>query len=212
MVSSREKERALADSSIAYIHTLMSLRLPSLSPEHLLQQDISPSELTKEFADLLPWLFDPTSTVRYESARSAWAAVWEAIGRLDGAQDPKTLVFLLDVVARLLHPPIVTDPPRAVGVLDDLYAFLSTRGAKGTPAGAAKKLLFYIAAMRQLGRESWLAVEREVERETEALKAEGGDVAEATGGDGERAVPLVTPETTAGPRGSAGGARIELLD
>lgn len=66
--------------SIAYIHTLLSFRLPSLSPTHLASQDLETLDIKTCLGELVPFLFDPKSTVRYESIGSAWGAVWEFIG------------------------------------------------------------------------------------------------------------------------------------
>lgn len=183
--------------SMAYIHTLLSLRLPSLAPEYLSYQDLDPGEVKRELGDLVPFLLDPASSVRYESARAAWGAVWEAIGQLDGAQDPKTLVFLLEMVAKLFHPPITTDAPKATGVLDDLYGLLATQ----RPAAVAKKVVFYAAAMAQVPRDDWVRIETEVLKEVERLKGE----MDQTGTPQERPVPLLDNKPSAAPK-------IELLD
>lgn len=66
--------------SIAYVHTLLSSRLPSLSPIHLTSQDLETLEIKTSLGELVPFLVVPKSTVRYESIGSAWGNVWEAIG------------------------------------------------------------------------------------------------------------------------------------
>ncbi|BEJ11754.1 hypothetical protein CspHIS471_0202140 [Cutaneotrichosporon sp. HIS471] len=65
---------------MAYVHTLMSLRLPSLAPEYLTAAGVGVEEVRDELAHLLPFLAE-RSTVRYESVRDAWAAVWEAMDK-----------------------------------------------------------------------------------------------------------------------------------
>ena len=67
--------------SLAYLHTLLSFRLPSLATAHLADQDISLEEVKKEMGILTPFLVEPKSTVRHESIRDAWGDVWEKIGK-----------------------------------------------------------------------------------------------------------------------------------
>lgn len=174
---------------MAYIHTLLSLRLPSLAPPYLSAQSIPPQEAKDELASLLPFLADK-STVRYASARDAWGAVWEAIGaEVDGEGGVETLAFLLDKVTSLLHPPITTDPPRAYLVLSDMYRLYAA-----PKAGAAlpRKVSFYVAAVAQLSRADWLNVAGEVKREAERLRAEIPEEAEETE-EAVRAAVLMTP-------------------
>lgn len=66
--------------SIAYIHALLSFRLPSLSSTHLASQDLETLDIRTCLGELVPFLVDPKSTVRYESIGSAWGNVWESIG------------------------------------------------------------------------------------------------------------------------------------
>lgn len=153
---------SVADNSMAYVHVLMSLRLPSLDPEYLTAADVSKEEVRDELTDLLPFLAE-RSTVRYESARDAWGAVWEAMGK----GEVSTLTFLLDTTAGLLHPPITTDPPRVAHVLADAWRVCRR--------GVARKLAFYTAAIQQLGRAEWLRVEGEVRAEVARLRAEMPD-------------------------------------
>lgn len=103
--------------------------------------------------------------MRYPNARDAWGAVWEAAGE----GDVSTLSFLLDKVATLLHPPITMDPPAVAGVLADLWRLFAT---PEPGASVPRKIAFYAAALGQMGRAEWLAVESEVRREVERLKAE----------------------------------------
>lgn len=63
--------------SLAYVHLLLSYRLPSMDPTFLGQQGVTADELKTDLAALVPFLVDPKSTVRYESVRQAWTAVWE---------------------------------------------------------------------------------------------------------------------------------------
>lgn len=174
----------LTDSSIAYIHTLLSLRLPSLAPVYLQAQAVSQSEALDELTSLLPVLAD-RSTVRYTSVRDAWDAVWEAIG--DGGEG--TLAFLLDKVAALLHPPITTDPPRVNSVIADMWRLF----ADPKPGAALpRKIAFYAVAAAQLGRADWLRVEGEVRREAERLRAE---MPEPEQEEGVREAVLLTPRS-----------------
>jgi hypothetical protein len=159
--------------SLSYLHTLLSLRLPSMSPERLAQQDITIDEIKSEVTNLVPFLMDQKSTLRYTSAREAWSAVWETIGNgTSNTVDTTILLRLLRLIPPLLHPPIISDEhPRLFLVLSDLYRLFAI-----PKAGAAvpRKLLFYIAAMGQLNRVDWLGLEYEVEREIKKLEGELG--------------------------------------
>jgi hypothetical protein len=81
------------------------------------------------------------------------------------------LIRLLHSLSPLVHPPITTDPPRIHLVLSDLYHLFSR--PKVGPAG--KKVLFYLAALRQLERQDWLVIENELRKEVERLQAELGE-------------------------------------
>lgn len=85
-------------------------------------------------------------------------------------------------------------------MLDDLYRFFSTPKA----GAAAKKIVFYAAAMAQLGREDWLQLEALVNKEIDALKAETTTDED----EREREVPRVTAQ----PISSTPTPKIELLD
>ncbi|KAL1411161.1 hypothetical protein Q8F55_002111 [Vanrija albida] len=149
---------------LAYLHTLLSFRLPSLDSAYLAAAGVDPEDVKAEIAALVPFLTSAKSTTRYTSAQEAWGAVWEGIG---GA--PGTLPRLLDMAAGLLHPPITTDPPRAASALDDLYALF----ARPKPGAAApRKIAFYLAALGQVSRPEWLALEREVRRDADKLREE----------------------------------------
>jgi hypothetical protein len=90
----------------------------------------------------------------------------------------EVLIRLLNSLSPLVHPPITTDPPRIHLVLSDLYHLFSR--PKVGPAG--KKVLFYLAALRQLERQDWLGIESELRKEVERLQtelgAEGSDTEE----------------------------------
>jgi hypothetical protein len=75
----------------------------------------------------------------------------------------EVLIRLLNSLSPLVHPPITTDPPRIHLVLSDLYHLFSR--PKVGPAG--KKVLFYLAALRQLERQDWLGIESELRKEVE---------------------------------------------
>ena len=81
------------------------------------------------------------------------------------------LIRLLNSLSPLVHPPITTDPPRIQLVLSALYHLFSR--PKVGPAG--KKVLFYLAALRQLERQDWLAVENDLRKEVERLRTELGE-------------------------------------
>ena len=96
-------------------------------------------------------------------------------GEVADSQDPtpstEILIRLLNSLSPLVHPPITTDPPRIHLVLSDLYHLFSR--PKVGPAG--KKVLFYLAALRQLERQDWLGIENELRKEVERLQAELGE-------------------------------------
>ncbi len=71
----------MARFSLAYVHTLLSLRLPSLALSSLNEQGTSVNQVKTELGELVPFLVEAKSSVRYESARDAWASVWENIGK-----------------------------------------------------------------------------------------------------------------------------------
>ncbi|KAI9636945.1 uncharacterized protein MKK02DRAFT_34020 [Dioszegia hungarica] len=156
--------------SLAYIHTLLSSRLPSLSPWHRAAQGVSADDLKTDVTALIPFLADQKSTIRYTSAREAYSTVWEIIGTtLDPAPPPDLLIRLLSPLPGLLHPPLDTaSSPRLLHLLSDLYRLhsLSRVGAAG------KKLAFYVVALRQMGRAEWLKLEREVQGEIGRLERE----------------------------------------
>ena len=146
-------------------------------------------ELKALFSALAPFLTDPKSTVRYESVREAWTAVWDAIGGstvggrecyhccgLIVAQDapPSTdnLVRLLETLVAVVHPPLLADEATRVSLLlSDLYRLVAVKPT----APAPKKLLFYVAALRQLDRADWLRIKNEVSSEVVKLTGELGD-------------------------------------
>jgi hypothetical protein len=69
-----------ADHRLAYLHTLLSLRLPSLDNRYLKEGKLSVADVKAEIDALVPFLSDQKSTVRYGSVREAWEAVWGTIG------------------------------------------------------------------------------------------------------------------------------------
>ena len=70
---------------------------------------------------------------------------------------------------------MTTDPLRIQLVLADLFRLFSTPKA----THVSKKLLFYSAALGQLGRQDWLRIEAEVKKEAAQLEAESASNAEA---------------------------------
>ncbi|WVR08939.1 hypothetical protein IAU60_005998 [Kwoniella sp. DSM 27419] len=170
---------------IAYFHTLLSLRLPSLDPVYLAEAGVDSSEVKRFIGQLVPFLVEPKSTVRHESLSSAWGSVWEVIGTQSSTQPSvATLQHLLSLIPPMLHPPIVTtSPPRIFSVLGDLYHLWSAP----KPGAVARKLAFYAKALQSLGRSEWLALERQVENELRRLQEENGDLDDAAeAGDGTR--------------------------
>lgn len=68
----------------------------------------------------------------------------------------------------MVHPPITLEPPRIHLVLADIYRLYSSPRI----GLVTKKLLFYFAALNQLGRQDWLQVERGVVKEIDKLETE----------------------------------------
>jgi len=88
-------------------------------------------------------------------------------------QDPPSstdlLIRLLEQLRSLLHPPILaSEQPTIMLVLSDLYGLFSIP----RQGGAAKKLVFYVEALRELRREDWLRLENEVRKEVDKLRSE----------------------------------------
>jgi hypothetical protein len=77
------------------------------------------------------------------------------------------------MLPQLFHPPIdTTQPPRVLLLLSDLYGLYARPKAGGA---VPRKLAFYVVALRQLGRDDWLALEREVQAELRRIESELGD-------------------------------------
>ena len=81
------------DDSLAYTHTLLSFRLPSLSEDDLAFQAVEREEIRSEIGDLVPFLIESKSTVRYTSTREAWTAIWDRIGGQVSFPSRKLLIF-----------------------------------------------------------------------------------------------------------------------
>lgn len=183
---------------MAYLHTLLSFRLPSLSEDYLKQQRVETGEVREELAELAPFLKEG-SIVRYESLSAAYGSVWEAIAQVsDPPPPPRYLAKLLETTAKLLTPPITVDPPRVALVLGDCQRVLDKLGRK--------KVAFYDAALSQLERGEWAKLSREVGREAERIKEQN----EERKDEGkERPMLEVREERKHDPMS---GAKIELLD
>ncbi|WVQ93073.1 hypothetical protein IAU59_000137 [Kwoniella sp. CBS 9459] len=203
---------------IAYVHTLLSFRLPSLDSLYLATVDKSSTtenntdtnngaavEISKQIGDLVPFLTDPRSTVRYESLGAAWGSVWEIVGaQSDTPPSPSALETLLSILPKLLHPPLIADSrPRLFNLLSDLYHLFSislsistlgsaheqvgptttkrSRGVGLANMAVQKKLAFHFRALDALDRRDWLALEKEVDKELEKLREESRD----SGADGD---------------------------
>lgn len=185
---------------MAYLHTLLSFRLPSLATEYLQQQRVQTSEVREELMDLLPFLREG-STVRYESLSSAYGSVWDAIaeqGEGSKPPPPRYLAQLLETTARLLAPPITVDPPRVALVLGDTQKVWDKMGKR--------KIAFYDAALRDVERTEWARLSKEVQREAERIREENEGTNEET-----KTAPMleVREERKHDP---ISGAKIELLD
>ncbi|OCF79062.1 hypothetical protein I204_01006 [Kwoniella mangroviensis CBS 8886] len=160
---------------IAYLHTLLSFRLPSLSSNYLQQANITPQEVKEYIGKLVPFLIDPKSTVRYENPSSAWGKVWDNI-----VEDPSshssisTLQHLLSLVPPLFHPPIVQPSfPKVFNVFSNLYHFY---GIPKSGGAVPRKLAFYYKALLSLNRSDWLGIEKQLGNELETIKIEHEDV------------------------------------
>ncbi|WWD06906.1 hypothetical protein V865_005003 [Kwoniella europaea PYCC6329] len=160
---------------IAYLHTLLSFRLPSLSSDHLQQANVTPQEVKEYIGKLVPFLIDPKSTVRYENPSSAWGNVWDNIVEdlPTSHSNISTLQHLLSLVPPLIHPPIVQPSlPKIFYVLSDLYQLYSIP----KPGGAIpRKLAFYNKALLSLSRSGWLRIEKQLENELEMIKNDNED-------------------------------------
>lgn len=66
--------------SIAYLHTLLSFRLPSLDQIYLNESGIEIAEIKSEISRLVPFLVDQKSIIRYSNAREAYSSIWEGLG------------------------------------------------------------------------------------------------------------------------------------
>ncbi|WWC72945.1 uncharacterized protein I206_106909 [Kwoniella pini CBS 10737] len=160
---------------IAYLHTLLSFRLPSLSPEYIQDADVTVQEIKEYIGQLIPFLIDQKSTVRYENLSSAWGSIWDKINQEHSSNQPNTkaLQHLLTILPILLHPPITTPShPKLFNVLGDLYNLY-----KIPKAGAAvtKKLAFYTKALRSVSRSEWLTLKKSVENELHKLEDQDED-------------------------------------
>jgi hypothetical protein len=153
----------------------------------LADSEIEIADLKIEIARLIPFLADQKSTIRHTSAREAYSSVWERIATKDvssitiheehsltiqtSVPNTEILIRLLNSLISLVHPPITTDPPRIHLALSDLYRLFS----RNKIGPASKKLRFYLAALRQLDRQDWLGVERELRKEVDRLQSELGN-------------------------------------
>ena len=66
--------------SVAYLHTLLSSRLPSLDEEYIRDSGVQITDVKFELGRLVPFLVDPKSTIRYTTTREAYSSIWERIG------------------------------------------------------------------------------------------------------------------------------------
>lgn len=84
------------------------------------------------------------------------------------------LIRLLSLMPRLLHPPLdTTVPTGCLRLFSDLQTLYNP--AKVSNAGpVARKLTFYIAALRKLDRREWLQLEAEIQQELNKLREETG--------------------------------------
>jgi len=66
--------------SVAYLHTLLSFRLPSLDEIYIKDSGVDITDVKSEIGRLVPFLVDPKSTIRYTTTREAYSSIWERIG------------------------------------------------------------------------------------------------------------------------------------
>ncbi|KAJ9117521.1 hypothetical protein QFC22_004371 [Naganishia vaughanmartiniae] len=132
---------------MAYVHLLVTHALPSLqytpserpssSDSHQLR-----AEVLDEFLDLVPFLGDKESTLRYTSVKEAWEDVWTRIGSRQthkgNAEENVANVFrfrlihMLEKTQKLLVPSLDLGKASEHGVnlvLSDLYAAFSATEA-----------------------------------------------------------------------------------
>lgn len=69
--------------SLAYLHTLLAFRLPSLDQYYLTDAGVGFADVKAEIGRLAPFLGDQKSTTRFTTAREAYSSVWEKIGQSD---------------------------------------------------------------------------------------------------------------------------------
>jgi len=67
-------------NSVAYLHILLSFRLPSLDNHYLKDSGIEATEIKTELSRIVPFLVDQKSTIRYTTTREAYSSIWERIG------------------------------------------------------------------------------------------------------------------------------------
>lgn len=183
---------------MAYLHTLLSFRLPSLAEEYLKQQRVQSQEVRHELVDLAPFLKEG-SVVRYESLSAAYGSVWDSIAsQSDHPPPPRYLAQLLETTTKLLIPPITVNPPRVALVLGDCQQVLDKLGKR--------KVAFYDSALGQVKRAEWAMLSSEVSREAEKIKAE---LEKGTQEKEGRPMLEVKEERRHDPMS---GAKIELLD
>ncbi|WVO15329.1 hypothetical protein L204_102985 [Cryptococcus depauperatus] len=159
---------------LAYLHVLLSFRLPSLAPVYLHGQDLEPLDIITHIGQLVPFLVSAKSTVRHENFESAWTYVWEAIGRdAETSVDLQTLHHLLELLPTLLFPPITSPShPKILLLLSDIYS-LFARPPGRVERAVPRKLAFYARSLEQLERREWLMIESEVRKTLDKLEEEG---------------------------------------
>ncbi|WWC91059.1 uncharacterized protein L201_006000 [Kwoniella dendrophila CBS 6074] len=161
---------------IAYIHILLSYRIPSLSPEYLRASDISSQEIKDNINELLPFLVNPKSTTRYENISSAWGSVWDKIIGQDQSThlNISVLQHLLSKLPTLVHPSLIQPSyPKLFYLISDLYTLYDDKSKKSRfNELITKKLSFYFKALRSLDRSDWLKLETEIEKELDGLQGE----------------------------------------
>lgn len=189
----------IANDSVAYVHTLLSFRLPSLAEEYLKQQRVDPKEVRGELVDLAPFLKEG-SVVRYESLSAAYGSVWDSVAAQSDTPPPaRYLAQLLETTSRLLAPPVTVDPPRVALVLGDTQQVLDKLGKR--------KVAFYDSALSQVERGEWVRLSTEVRREAEKIREQNEQTKE------DKGRPMLEVKEERRPtHDPAAGAKIELLD
>jgi hypothetical protein len=89
---------------VAYLHTLLSFRLPSLDETYLKDSEVEAAEIKAEISRLVPFLVDQKSTIRYTTTREAYSSIWERIGANQVSIQTPNFGGLLTLSGTFAHP------------------------------------------------------------------------------------------------------------